>query len=420
MVQCKTLTLGPWPPTICFYMILFKMAFRNIFRHKRRSLFTGLLMAGAYVLFSVSLGVTEGSYSQIIELYTRTHSGHIQVHGKGYLDKPSIYNSFEDYMRIGKKIGTIDEVESWAPRVYSPALAFSGNKTSGVRIIGIDPERESHTTRIKEQITEGTFLSGSPDREIIIGQSLARIMHAGIHDTIALIGQAADGSIANDLFTVTGILSGEDRSGCYMHITSAQEFISMGERAHEIAVTLKQYSRAEPVAAIIDKTLGNPELDVVPWQEVEKEFYRAMQMDKQGNWITQFIIMLIVAIGILNTVLMTLLERTREFGILRSIGTRPRQIFFLILLETGFLSAFSIAVGAVLSLFFNYLLSIHGIELPTPIALEGLRFEAYVSEITPETILLPAVITLCVALAVSTVPALRAARIMPVKALRTE
>jgi len=401
-------------------MILIKMAFRNIFRHKRRSLFTGLLMAGAYVLFSVSLGVTEGSYSKMIDIYTRSHTGHIQVHKKGYLDRPSIYGSFKHYAEIGEKIGRIDEVVSWAPRVYSPTLAFAGNKTTGVRIIGIDPEKESHTTFIKEKLKEGTFLSDSQSGEIMIGEGLARIIRAGIRDTIALIGQGTDGSIANDLFTVAGILEGEDRLSCYMHINAAQEFISMGDRAHEIAVILKHHSRAKTVTETIQNTLGSVALDVVPWQDVEKEFYRAMQMDKQGNWITQFIIMLIVAIGILNTVLMTLLERTREFGILRSVGTRPYQIFALILLETGFLSAFSIAVGAILSLFFNYLLSIYGIELPTPIELEGLRFESYVSEITTETILLPAVVTFIVALAVSTVPALRAARITPVKALRAE
>jgi putative ABC transport system permease protein len=401
-------------------MILFKMAFRNIFRHKRRSLFTGLLMAGAYVLFSVSLGVTEGSYSQIIEIYTRSHTGHIQVHRKGYLDRPSIYDSFKDYSKIGEKIGRIKDVESWAPRVYAPALAFVGKKTTGVRIIGIDPEKESHTTHIKKELKEGAYLSERPSGEIMISEGLSRILHAGLHDTVALIGQGTDGSIANDLFTVTGILEGEDRLSCYMHISSAQRFLSMGDRAHEIAVTLKHYSQAEHVTAIIEKTLGNDELDVVPWQEVEKQFYRAMQMDKQGNWITQFIIMLIVAIGILNTVLMTLLERTREFGILRSVGTRPYQIFTLILLETGFLSVFSILIGGIFSLLFNYLLSIHGIKLPTPIKLEGLRFESYVSEITVETILLPAIVTFCVALVVSAFPAIRAARITPVKALRTE
>jgi len=401
-------------------MILFKMAFRNIFRHKRRSLFTGLLMAGAYVLFSVSLGVTEGSYSQMIDFYTRSHTGHVQVHKTGYLDRPSIYASFKNYRKTGEDIGKIDDVEAWAPRVYSPALAFAGNKTTGVRIIGIDPERESHTTRIKEQIKEGTFLPESPSKDILIGEGLAKILHAGLHDTVALIGQGADGSIANDIFRVSGILEGEDRSSCYMHITSAQRFLSMGDAVHEITVILKHHSGARHVAAMINETLGNSGLKAVPWQEIEKEFYRAMQMDKQGNWITQSIIMLIVAIGILNTVLMTLLERTREFGILRSVGTRPYQIFLLILLETAFLSVFSIVAGGMLSLLCNYFLSIHGIQLPTPIKLEGLRFESYVSEITTETILLPALITFCVALAVSTVPAFRAARITPVKALRSD
>lgn len=377
-------------------------------------------MAGAFVLFSISLGVTEGSYSQMINLYTRNHTGHIQIHKKGYLERPSIYKNFSDFEDAGQRILSLPEVRAWTPRLYIPALAFAGSKTTGVRISGIDPVREAATTAIKEKIRRGRYLRESPSMDIIITQGLSRVLGVDVSDEIALISQGADGAISNDLFTVAGILEGEDRAGCYIHIKTAQDFIVLPGRIHEIAVILDRHSQAEKTAAAIEKIIRRDDLAVAPWQVVEKHFYRAMQMDKQGNWITQFIIMFIVAIGVLNTVLMTLLERTREFGILRAVGTRPYQIFTLVVLETALLSFISIIFGALLSLLCNYVLKVYGITLPTPIELEGLRFESYVSEITAETIILPALTTLFVALSVSILPAIRAARITPVRALRAD
>jgi ABC-type lipoprotein release transport system permease subunit len=401
-------------------MLIVRIAFRNLLRHRRRSVFTALLMAVAFTLFSVSLGVTEGSYSRMIEMYTRTHTGHLQIHKKGYLDNPTIHKGFNDYMKIGSIIESIDGVESWSPRVYVPALAFSGQKTAGIRISGIEPEMETRTTVIKEKLIDGRFLSNVPAKEIILTSKLVRILHAGVGDQLALIGQGADGSIANDLYRITGILESSDWSTCYMHIEDARQFASLSDVVHEIAVTLEDESDSGRTAVEIRKSLDNEHLDVQPWYEVEKDFYRAMQMDKEGNWITQLIIMLIVAIGVLNTVLMSILERTREFGILRAIGTRPLQIFAMIISETLFLSVSGVVIGIAMSVVANYLLSVYGITLPTPIELEGLHFESYVSEMTAPVFIIPALVTFAVAVVVSIFPAIRAAAVTPARALRTD
>jgi ABC-type lipoprotein release transport system permease subunit len=377
-------------------------------------------MAVAFTLFSVSLGVTEGSYSRMIEMYTRTHTGHLQIHRKGYLDNPSIHKGFKNYMKIGSVVGSVEGVESWSPRVYIPALAFLGNKTAGVRISGIDPEKESRTTVIKEKLTTGRFLSNAPAKEIILTSKLVRILKAGIGDEIALIGQGADGSIANDLYRIAGILESSDWSTCYMHIKDARDFASLPDTVHEIAVTLADESDSGRIAIKIKTILNDGQIDVQPWYEVEKDFYRAMQMDKQGNWITQLIIMLIVAIGVLNTVLMSILERTREFGILRAIGTSPLQIFVMIITETFFLSIAGVLTGIVMGVAANYLLSVYGITLPTPIELEGMHFESYVSKMTAPIFIIPALVTFVVAFVVCIFPAMKAAAITPARALRTD
>ncbi|VAX34693.1 hypothetical protein MNBD_NITROSPIRAE03-1381 [hydrothermal vent metagenome] len=404
-------------------MIILKIAFRNVFRQKRRSLLTIIMMAGGYFLFSLSIGVSDGTYSSIIDMFTRDHTGHIQIHRKGYLDRRSLYKTISNYEALGSRIEAVPEVQAWAPRLYSPALAFIGTKTTGVRIIGIDPEREARTTRLREKVSRGRFISGRPLREVVIGSGLARILNADIGDELVLISQGADGSIANDLFNIVGFAGSardtSERMNCYMHIKTAQEFLVLDNRIHEIAIVLTDQRKSREIASLIRRRLNDPSLDVEPWQVVEKQFYQAMQADVKGTYISLLIIMIIVAVGVLNTVLMTILERTHEFGLLRALGTRPVKVFLLIMIETGVLSVFGVMLGGVFGVLGNYLLSIYGISYPVPIEYGGIVFEKMVGMVSLKSILLPAAVTVLTALVVSVFPAIRAARVEPVKAMRS-
>ncbi|MCH8856831.1 MAG: ABC transporter permease, partial [Proteobacteria bacterium] len=352
-----------------------RIAFRNIFRQKRRSILTALMIAGGFALSSVSLGISEGSYDRIIDMFTRDHTGHVQVHRSGYLDRPSIYKTITDPQALGAALAEYPGVAAWAPRLYSPALAFRGKKTTGAQLVGVDPEREGITTRLPAKISQGRFLTREPEYGVLLASGLARILQAEIGDEIVLIAQGADGSIANDLFRVVGILgaSGQVRQGmrCYLHIEAAREFLVLPDRAHEVALLLDEPRDSRTIAADLTTALGRPDLDIDPWEVVEHQFYQAMRADVQGMWITLVIVMIIVAVGILNTVLMTILERTREFGVLRALGTRPRDVFALVVLETSFLALLSLVPGVLLGAGCNHLLAVYGIQLPSPVEYGG-------------------------------------------------
>lgn len=403
-------------------MIIHKIAFRNIFRNKWRSILTGMMMAGGCALFGLFFGMVDGTYGNLIDMFTRDHTGHIQIHKKGYLDKPSIYKTLASPDSIGKKIGTVSYVNSWAPRVYTPALAFAGKKTTGVTVMGIDPVREANTTRLKNKVTKGSFLSASPKQEVVISDGLARVLGIGLGDEVALIAQGVDGSMANGLYNVTGITGGEGKSygesKCYIHIKTLQDFLSMDEGVHEIAVVLNDHSKTQEAARLIAETLDDPMIDVDPWQVVEAQFYSAMQADLKGNRYSIIVFTIIIAVGVLNTILMVVLERTREFGVLRALGTRPSQIFQLIVLETLFLSLLSILAGTIIGVAANWWFHTYGITYPTPIEYGGYLFTKVTSEISLRSIFVPPLIIIATALIVSIWPAIRAAKIVPVKAMR--
>jgi ABC-type lipoprotein release transport system permease subunit len=404
-------------------MILIKIAFRNIFRHKKRSALTGLMMGGGCFLFAVFIGMIDGTYGNLIDMFTRDHTGHIQIHKNGYLDKPSIYKTLNDPGSIGNKIDSFVHIQSWAPRVYTPALAFAGKKTTGVQLAGIDPPKEVRTTRIRHKVDRGRFISGTPLNEVVIGDGLARVLKVDLGGKIAIIAQGADGSIANELFTVVGIMGKTEgamgSSTCYTHINSLQEFLSLGGRVHEIAVVLMDESKTIRVADLVKEALDDPLLEVDPWQVVESQFYRAMQADIKGNWYTIMVFTIIIAVGVLNTILMILLERTREFGVLKALGTRPFQIFLMIVLETACLAVLSIIIGTAAGIFANWMLSVYGITYSIPIEYGGFVFDKLTAKITLRSLVLPAVIVFSTAILVSILPAIRAARIVPVKAMRS-
>jgi len=402
--------------------VVSKIAFRNIFRQKRRSVLTGLTMAGGFILLSLAISLSEGTYGNAIDLFTRSHTGHIQVHKKGYFDKPSLYNTIENLSNLGEKIDGVEGVSSWAPRVFSGALAFKGKKTTVARIIGIDPVQEPKTTTIKNKIKEGQFFSDKTNNEVMIAGGLAEVLKAKVNDEIILISQAADGSIANDIFKVAAIMKGTtssfDRANCYMHVKTAQEFLYLHDRYHEIALVIEDYRESREKAQDLKMAVANDAFRVEPWQVIQKHFYDAMTADKKGMWYALFIIIVIVGLGVLNTVLMAVLERTREFGMLKALGTRPWDIFSMILFETVFLSIISISVGFVLSFILNSILTVKGIPYPTTIHIGGFEISHMIGTTVPITYVYPSLVTFLTAVLVSLMPAARAMRILPMKAMR--
>jgi putative ABC transport system permease protein len=414
-------------------MIMLKIAFRNIFRQKRRSILTALSMFGGFVLAAFFIGFLEGTYNGIIDTFTRNQLGHIQVHNQDYLDRPSLYKTIDNLSDIEGILGQVDKVDSWAPRLYSAGLASVSEKSAGVRIIGIDSAKEDRTTKFHEKIKEGKMFSAATAYEVIIGKGLARLLKGGVGDDVVVVSQAADGSIANDRYRIVGIVdTGDeigDRMSFYLPLAVAQEMLVLEGRVHEIAVTVNSLYDVDFVYETLEKKLAafnsrpdaNPNADaplaVEPWQVFARSFYITMKADKEGMWIMLLIIVLVVAVGVLNTVLMSVLERRREYGVLKAVGTKPGQIVKMVLLEVNILAAMCIVLGAGVGLLINYFFSVHGIVLPEPITYGGMKLQYMFTEINTMSFYIPAFTVLVSATLVSLFPALKAAHTDPARSM---
>jgi putative ABC transport system permease protein len=402
-------------------MILLKIAFRNIFRHKRRSILTATMIAGGYALCAFSIGMAEGTYDYFISMFTKSNTGDIQIHREGYLDRPTLYKTISNYSEIDSKIKKYNQVRSTAPRVYAPAMVFNSKKTVAVNLVGVDPEIESQTTRIPFKIGEGNFPKSDSDYEIVLGNGIASLLDAEVGEEVSVISQGVDGSIANENFKIVGIIEkGHNELGkmdCFLNIKTAQQFLSLGTSIHEIVIVLDSYKQARSLSSQIAKDFTGEGLSVNPWQEIRKDFYHAMLVDKEGLYLTNLILLIIVGVGVLNTVLMSILDRTREFGIFRVLGTEPTFLFNMILLETFLLTVISIGFGLLLGIAGNLYLMKVGIPLSTPVDYGGMLYERLTGALTIKTFLMPAIGAIVVTLLICIFPAVRAAKIQPIKAI---
>ncbi|MDH4271114.1 MAG: ABC transporter permease, partial [Candidatus Aminicenantes bacterium] len=282
-------------------MLTLKMAFRNIFRQKRRTVFTGLSVVAGFALAAIFIGWADGSYNNIIDQFTRNRLGHIQIHEKTYLDRPSLYKTVDDVAAIGDLLDRTDGVEAWAPRVYAPGLAAAGEKSAGVQIIGLDPAREEAATNFERKLLEGRTFSGGRAAEVVLGRGLAEVLQSGIGDEVVIISQAADGSIANDSYELVGIAATgddlSDRVSFFLPLDTAQELLVLDGRVHEIAVIVHKLGRVDEIARLVSAKISDPDLAVETWQVFARSFYQAMKADKAGMWALLVVIVVIVAVG---------------------------------------------------------------------------------------------------------------------------
>jgi putative ABC transport system permease protein len=402
--------------------VILKIAFRNTLRQKRRTALTLLTIFGGFTLAAISIGWSDGTYAYIINMFTRNRLGQIEVHKKGYLDRPSLYKRIADYRQIGARIRGTEGVEAWAPRVFAAGLASLGEKTAGVQVIGMDPELEEKATDFNKNVLQGNPLSNAPSHQVLLGKGLAQILGAQVGNEIVILTQAADGSIADDVYKLIGIVdTGDesvDRAGFYTHLEDAQSLLVLDTTVHEIIVIVNDLKQVGRITQAIRSRLNDPSLDVQPWQEFAKSFYNAMKADQQGMWIMLVVIILIVAVGVLNTVLMSVLERRREYGLLKAIGTRPGQIIKLVLAELCVIAFGGVLLGAGLSVAVNWFLSLHGISLPTPLSYGGAEFTHMYTEVSARSLYIPAITVFLAAIFVGFAPAVKAARTEPAEAMR--
>jgi ABC-type lipoprotein release transport system permease subunit len=385
----------------------------------------------AMLLFVACL--MEGLRQQMIENGTNLVSSQIQVHAPGYYPNRSLQKTLgagrgTDVSAILAAVTADHRVYAATPRVYGHGLASAAHQSGGVEIMGVAPDQEQKVTVLHTRIVKGSYLNERMPKGIVMGDKLATTIGVGVGSEIALLAQAADGSMGDDLYAVAGIfhtgLEPMDRGLVLMSLPSLQELLHLAPgRIHEVGIKLHDATEAVAVAGTLEAQLGKTlPVRVRAWPELAPELAAYVQFNRSVTVMLFFIFFLLAVMGIMNTMLMAVFERTRELGMLMGLGMRPVQVVGLVLAEATGLAVVSLVLGVALGAPLLWYLQVHGLELG------GVANEISVAGVPVGHLWygrqdFPAYSQAALGLAITAVvsalyPALRAAHYRPTEALR--
>jgi ABC-type lipoprotein release transport system permease subunit len=404
-----------------------KMGWRNIWRNPRRSALTMGAIAFATLLLVFMLSWQFGSYETMINSAVRTHTGHLQVQAEGYRSKQSMRLVVSRPDEVGALLKDFSDVAAYTFRGNAFSLASSEERTYGALVIGIDPRREAGVSTLEQLIREGAYLSPDDTNQALVGKLLANNLKVSLGDEIVLLGQGRDGSIAATAVKVKGIFrSGEDkfdRSSLHIPLSFFQDTYAMRGAVHEVVVLAGNLDAVpalkQNITQQIEKRYDKGDFVVLDWKELMPGLIDAIRMDLISGFIFYIILIVVVAFSILNTFLMAIFERTKEFGILMAIGTTPSRLTKILLIESTTMTAAGIGVGIVMGSLVTWYFQVHGILISG--ATELLRQFGLPERLYPQLSLLSASIgagiVLVITLVTALYPAFKVRRLKPVEAM---
>jgi ABC-type lipoprotein release transport system permease subunit len=402
-----------------------RLAWRNLWRHSRRTWLTASAMIFSNVLLVFMISLQFGSYQMMINNTLQAFSGHMQIQAEGYQDSPRMRKSVPGIIELTEQVRRALPDASAAARASGFALASSEQRSFGIQVYGVQPAFEPLVSSIPGLIKAGRFLEDSDAAEIVLGGIMARNLKVSVGDEVTLLGSGRDGSFAAGVVTVAGIfesgITDMDRSFAEVPLSYFQETFYMEGHGHAIAVSLDNIGRLPAAMQQVRPLIaGHDGLAVLDWEALNPGLRQAIQADMSSAWFMYGVLIVLVAFSVLNTQLMSVMERTREFGVISALGVKPGKLASLVMLETalmaliGFLAG--IFLGWLVTLYFSHVgFAYPGMEEAA--ARFNLPGRMYPGISFLSLILGPAVVFMFCLLA-SLYPALRLFRLRPVEAMR--
>jgi putative ABC transport system permease protein len=402
-----------------------RLAWRNLWRHKRRTWLTATAMIFSNVLLVFMISLQLGSYDMMINNTLQSFSGHLQVQMTDYNENPKLRTSIAAVQPLADSIRNALPELRVAARAAGFALASSEQRSFGIQVIGVEPDHEPGVSTLPGLVSQGRYLDGLSAAEIVIGSVMARNMKVEIGDELTLLGSGRDGSFAAGVVTIVGIFdSGSndmDRSIAEVPLDYFQETFAMRDHGNSIAISLDHLDQIPAAMTEIESLINDREgLHVLDWTALHPGLQQAIKADFSSAWFMYGVLIILVAFSILNTQLMSVLERTREFGVITALGIKPRKLATLVMLETALMASIGLAIGvflgALLALYFGAVgFSYPGMEeAAARFNLPGSMYP----KVSVISLLLGPGVVFAFCLLASIYPALRLFRLRPVEAMR--
>jgi len=403
----------------------FRLAWRNIWRQKRRTWLTALAMIFSNILLVFMITLQFGSYEMMISNSLAMLSGQLQVQHDGYHDREKMRLVVENISELARKIHLEFPQTGVAARASAFVLVSSEDRSFGVQLIGVEPGHEVDVSTIPGLLVSGRYLQDPEAAEIVIGSVMARNLKVGLGDELTFLGSGKDGSFAAGVVRVVGIFdSGArdlDRGLAQLPLAYFQDTFALGESGHVIVISVDDLNAVAgltgPLQDLIDSQEG---LVVLHWETLMPGLKQAIQADMTSAWFMYGVLIILVAFSVLNTQLMSVLERTREFGVIMALGIKPRRLAWLVVLETFMMALIGLLIGVLLGAAVSGYYAQVGFaypgmeELADKFNLPSVMFPA----MDPLSLTLGPLVVFVFCLFAAIYPALKLFRLHPVEAMR--
>ena len=332
--------------------MIFALAWRNLWRRPRRTWLSisGLAFAAAFLIFMPSL--QNGAYRAMINNTLHLYDGYAQIDRPGYRAEPEIRDTLKDVSGLLGAVRAVDGAETASARAAAYVLLSASGRSFGAQVIGVEPTTEALVSTVSKDVRTGRFLADDDDAEILLGATLARNLRVDVGDRVTLLGTDKDGSLAADAFTVVGTfetgIADMDRLTAEIPLKRFQATFSMPNEAHTIVVTSPNLGSFAPILARLRTVADSRGLELLDWWALQPGMWQAILLDLSTAVLIYVAMVIVITFTLLNSLLMSVLERTSEFGMLMALGMRPGQIGWMVWVETVLLLALGLAVGMAL------------------------------------------------------------------------
>jgi putative ABC transport system permease protein len=412
---------------------MWRLAWRNLWRNRRRTWLTAGGVGFAVFLVVAAMCVQLGSYATMERTATSLLTGELQIQHADYLDDPRLDASLADAAALVARVSAEPGVAGAAPRVAAFALASAGERSYGAQVLGIDPTAEAQVVTFARQIIDGRALQAPT--EGVLGSALARNLGVGLGDEVVLLGSAHQGGVAAMVVTVVGLfrtgMAELDRGLLLAPIDDVREAFDLHDRVHTVVVRTHDRVSLPTIAARLEAALPSvwpaesahdgARLAVRTWQALLPELNQAIEVDRLSGALFYWLIMVLVTFSVVNAFIMTVFERTREFGVLLAMGMRPGRLMVMLQWEAALVWALGAVLGVVAAALLVGWLAHTGIHLGDD--MERLASEMYLPTRLYPTFTAAALLTAPVVMLIGTqiaaaIPAWRIRTLRVVDAMR--
>lgn len=415
-------------------LMLLRVAWRNLWRRRRRTLITLSSIAIGFGLAVFTIGISDGTYNSMVRNAIRLGEGHLTIQPAGYFDSPANHKYIAGGTELGRAVEALGVEGRVDPRVSLRVLASTPHNSTGAGLEGLDPDSDRRAEVFRPLVVEGGWIEQGDETGVVIGDGMARRLKAGVGGKVVLMAGSEGGDSQAHLARVRGIFdTGLDELDDFMVLSDiglARRFLE-GEGADpgkgpvtRVAVNLNDPDAAAGWKLRLAGSLDLGGAELLDWQEMMPELVQLIALDSAGHRIFLALILVMVVFGVVNTALMSVLERTREFGLLRALGLGRGSLLLLVGCETLLMSLLAVLAGWIVGggthLWFAY----NGISLADMVggdtSIGGTFMDPVTySELSWERVAELTAIVFGATFATGLYPAIKAARVAPVEALRT-